>query len=127
MANHNPPANGFKKGNQFYKTCNPGRKKSFDTPAQLWAAACTYFEHCTDDLVELWLLKGEKLVIEYRMLPMSWRGLYLYIGVNDLKHYKTLSEFTEVLERISNVFYVHNFGCAANGILDGRFVASTLK
>jgi len=126
MANHNPPAKAFKKGNQFYKSAITGRKKLFDTPAHLWQAACTYFEHCTDDLVEVWSSKRGKLIIEYKMRPMSWRGLYLYLGVGDLKYYKNLEEFSEIVSRIDSVIYVHNYSCAVTGILNGRMISATL-
>ena len=126
MANHNPPAKAFKKGNQFYKSAITGRKKLFDTPAHLWQAACTYFEHCTDDLVEVWRSKRGKLIIEYKMLPMSWTGMHLYLGVGGLNYYKTREEFADIVYRISGVMYIHNFGCAATGVLDGRILSLPL-
>jgi len=127
MANHNPPAHPFKKGNQFHKSAFPGRKKHFATPEDLWQAACTYFEHCTDDIVEVTSLKGEKLVSEYKMLPMSQLGLRLYLGISGLSYYKDMPGFSEVLERIIMIMQIHNYGCAATGALNSRIMSAIMQ
>jgi len=127
MANHNPPVNAFKKGNLFYNSSTVGRKKLFATPEDLWRAACTYFEHCTDDLVEVSVLKGEKLVSDYKMLPMSQAGLSLYLGISNLFRYNDDPAFSEIMERIRAVMQIHNYGCAATGALNSRIMSSIMQ
>jgi len=126
MANHNPPSNPFKKDNthsQFITAT--GRPKIFENPQQLWLAACTYFTYCTDTLVHVWVFDRGRLVSEYKVQAMSARGLCLFLGIskNSLSVYKKDPVFTDTVNRINDVMFVHNFKHAAIGLLHGKIIA----
>jgi len=126
MANHNPPSNPFKKDNknsQFITAT--GRPKIFENPQQLWLAACTYFTYSTDTPVHCWVFDRGRLVSEYKVQAMSARGLCLFLGVNKktLSVYKKDPVFTDTVNRINDVMFVHNFKHAAIGLLHGKIIA----
>ena len=117
MSNYQTPANALAKGSQLYKSrLNPGRKRQFDTPDVLWQAARKYFSYCKDHPVPYYMSCG-KLVVIGKTRPMSIKALCAHIHIANLKYYKKLPAFTEVLGRIRDVIYVHNYTAAMVGRL----------
>ena len=128
MANHNRPTNAFPKGNQLYKNVIAiGRKKKYTTPEALWQAAHDYFDYCIDNPLPYWECKRDKIVKVYKIQPMSFAGLCLYTGICNLEYYKKLPLFSETVERINMVIYIHNFTAAAVGLLNGSMIGQTLR
>ena len=125
MKHKDTPANTFEKGNQFYKLATAaGPPKLFNTPDELWDAACEYFRYCVANPIPQLASRYGKLVIRYKVQAMSLMGLGLYLGLNKntLNNYKKQPAFTRVLSRINDVIYVHNFSNAVVGFLKGRII-----
>lgn len=68
-----------------------GRKKIFETPDELWRQACEYFDWCVDNpLIEIdYKGKDAEQVELPKMRAFTWAGLEFYLGVSDLKNYRT--------------------------------------
>ena len=121
MSNYQPPANALAKGSQLYKSrLNPGRKRQFDTPDVLWQAARKYFSYCKDHPVPYHKACRGKLIIIYKYRPMSIKALCAYLHTANLDHYKKQPAFTEVLGRIRDVIYVHNYTAAVVDLLGSQ-------
>jgi hypothetical protein len=58
-----------------------------------------------------------KLVVIGKTRPMSIKGLCAHIHIANLDYYKKLPDFTDVLGRIRDVIYVHNYTAAIVGRL----------
>jgi DNA-packaging protein gp3 len=118
MSNYQSPANPFAKGNQHYKKMlHPGRKRQFDTPGALWQAARKYFKYCKEHPVLYYTVYRGKLVPIGKTRPMSIKALCAYIRIANFDNYRKLPYYTEVLGRIRDVIYVHNYTAAAAGRL----------
>ena len=129
MPNPNPPVNAFPVGNQFYKLASfTGRTKIFTSPADLWAAACDYFDWCENNpLIKCGVYgKDAKILGMKKMRAMSLQGLCAHIGVCNLRRYKQHADFALVCELIYNVIFVHNYGGAAAGLLTPCIMARVL-
>ena len=128
MANKNPPANPFKRGNNFHKIIPvSGRPKLYKTPDDLWKAACGYFEHTVKHPVPYFVCKYNKIRLRHEMKAMSLRSLCLHIGLSSLKRYEQAPGFDEIVAKIKQVIYVHNFTGAAAGLLKGKVIGWTLR
>jgi hypothetical protein len=124
MANHNSPVNSFLTGNQLYKRAScTGRPKLFTTPADLLAAANEYFEWVENNPVIAQVFIDGKMLPLPKMRAMSLQGLSAYIGVCNLRYYKKLADFSQVMEFIYSVIYAHNIEGAAAGLLKTNIIA----
>jgi hypothetical protein len=129
MSNHNTPVNSFPKGNQHYKLASfAGRPKLFDTPVDLWLAACDYFNWCVNNPLPSEGVYGRnaKIIIVPKMRAMSMQALSIHIGVCNLKYYNKQAEFSPIVQYIKTVIYAYNFEGAAAGLLNACIIARTL-
>lgn len=122
----------FKPGNELWRlAANPGRPRIFETPEKLWDLASEYFE---------WAIENPLIEIDYKgqfaeevevpkMRVFTWQALELYLGVYDLREYKTnpkYSEFSQVIGRIERVIYSNKFEGATAGFLNATIISRDL-
>lgn len=129
------------KGNQFWRIrAKHGRDKIFSTPAQLWDAACEYFDWCdTNPLIEV-DYRGSNPPVKVKipkMRPYTIEGLVLFLGVNrtyindfedgiKANPQKDSKDFSEVLTRIRDIIYRQKFEGAASGFLNPQVIMRDL-
>lgn len=121
------------KQNQFWKKRRKhGRDKFFDSPEELWEEACKYFDWCD---------KNPLMTIEYygkdaircevpKMRAYTWTGLEYFLGISDLKNYRTKEEYKDffpIISRIEQVLYTQKFEGAAAGLLNPSIIARDLQ
>jgi hypothetical protein len=120
---------GFYKGNQLWRLAqNPGRPMIFKTPEDLWVKSIEYFDYIDANPILKTDFKGkDNEMVKYDLQrPYTWQGLYVFLGVNDLEHYKTKGEFSEILTRIGNIIYNQKFEGASVGIFNHAIIARDL-
>lgn len=88
------------KGNQLWKLRKShGRPSIFETPEQLWAAACAYFEYVEQNPLKeekVFASKGKILRTEVsHMQAMTEEGLYLYLGISQKSWWNYCNKETE--------------------------------
>lgn len=118
----------FQKGNQLWKLAQSGRPPKYDNPDQLWEDVCRYFQWADDNPILKTDFKGKEVeTVQYDLQrPYTWRGLYAFLRVKDLEHYKTKSEFSEILAHIDNIIFSNKFDGAAVGIFNHSIIARDL-
>lgn len=121
------------KGNKFWLLrSSHGRKPIFESPEQLWDAACEYFEW-----VDKNPLKEEKgfafqgVVTKAtfsKMRAMTLDGLLLFLDISDncWRDYKVKEDFTQVTTRIEKVIRSQKFAGAAADLLNANIIARDL-
>ena len=118
MSNYQTPTNALAKGCQLHKSrLHPGRKRQFDTPDALWQSARKYFKYCKEHPVPCYKAYRGKLIVIGKARPMSIKDLCAHIRIANFDNYKKLPDFIEVLARIRDVIYVHNYTAAVVGRL----------
>lgn len=126
-------------GNQFWKQrAKHGRDKIFESPENLWDAACEYFEWCDahpmmEQVIEKLRVNGFGDKVSKEELPKmrayTWEGLELFLDVSSLRNYKTNDEykdFFQVITRIEKIIYTQKFTGAAAGFLNPNIIARDL-
>jgi len=130
----------FQEGNQFWRNIDPsniGRNPKFKTPEDLWKAVVPYFDYCDNNPIQT---KETKTIIKnktdksepyetkivHHKIPYTWEGMYSYIGVCSLDHYKTKSAFSGIIGYIKNIIYNQKFSGAAAGIFNANLIARDL-
>lgn len=117
-------------GNQFWRLADqPGRPKTFETPADLWERSCEYFEWCDNNPLMSYEWNGkdpQKCELE-KMRPYTWTGLEVYLNA-DLTRYRANEheEFVEIVTRIGKIIYTQKFEGAACGLLNPNIIARDL-
>ncbi len=105
-------ATRFKPGNQLWRRVDPeklGRPPKYETPEELWEAITEYFNHCDENPWESSEIKTstnsestkenknedqrEDKKTHWKKVPYTWTGLYIYLSVKDLEHYKPKPSF----------------------------------
>jgi hypothetical protein len=128
------------KGNKFWlNRSKHGRDKIFSSPQILWEEACKYFEYCVENPLMVTEAKvvsngaGEGSSVEMIEIPkaraFTWAGLEFFLGVGQLRHYKTnpdYKDFLQVIIEIENVMYSQKFEGAASGIFNANIIARDL-
>lgn len=121
------------KGNQFWKArSSHGRNPIFQSPEELWKAACEYFEWVDSHPLkshELVRHKGQaKEVTVSKMRAMTEVGLcnFLNIGQSTWYDYKQNNDFSAVTTRVSNIIYQQKFEGAAADMLNPNIIAREL-
>ena len=121
------------KGNQFWRNIDPkniGRNPKFETPEELWNAAVEYFQHCDDNPIETkeTFTDPAKSTVKIHQLavPYTWEGLYVFLGICNLNHYKTKEAFSTIITHIGNVIRNQKFSGAASGIFNANIIARDL-
>ena len=120
-------------GNQFWKNVpyeKLGRPAAYNSPKELWDEVVGYFDECDNNPIEvdkeISSDKGVSQITSKHRIPYTWRGLYVYLGVRDLEHYKTKNEFSEIMKHIGNIIYNQKFTGAAIGIFNHNLIAREL-
>ena len=121
----------FEKGNKIWQLADPtkvGRPALFKTPTELWNEVIKYFEWVDNNPILKTDFKGKEAdIVHYDLQrPYTWQGLYVFLGVKDLEHYKTKSEFSEILTHIGNIIYSNKYDGAAVGIFNYAIISRDL-
>jgi hypothetical protein len=121
---------GATKGNQFWKLADPdkiGRPRIFDTPKDLWNCAVEYFTECDKNPIVVeettTTAKGKFRKKTKHKVPYTWEGLYIFIEVCNLDHYKKNKEFSGILTHIGNIIRNQKYTGAAVGIFNANLIA----
>lgn len=129
---------GAPKGNQFWKQRSKhGRDKIFNTPEELWVAACEYFEWVeANPLKKDIVYQGAVTGSESLLRAMTIDGLTLFLGVNaqylgDFEKRLDLDtdigkDFSMVINKIRQIIKEQKFTGAAAGLLDRNIIARDL-
>ena len=128
-----PKTGRFVPGNQLWKKADlrkVGRPNKFRTPRALWKKAKEYFEfvdNSTFHTQEHYVGANNSYVKEVRhFTPYTWQGLYVYLSVSSLDHYKKKPEFSGVIMLIDNIIYQQKVTGAAAGVFNPTIVSRLL-
>lgn len=120
------------KGNQFWKMGHPGKPKVFKTPAELWDAACEYFQWVEDNpLIEVKAFgTGLKMNVPH-LRPFTTAGLCIFLNIDRQTFHNygndpNYKEYFDIYNRISQVIYNQKFEGAASGFLNPVIIARDL-
>ena len=120
-------------GNQFWKLADPdkiGRPPKFETPKDLWDEVVCYFQSCDENPIVVQETcktdKGVNTKTLSHQVPYTWEGLYCYLQVCNLNHYKEKEEFSSILTHIGNLIRNQKFTGAAVGIFNQNIIARDL-
>jgi hypothetical protein len=120
----------LQKGNELWKLRkNPGKKKTFKTPQQLWQQACEYFEWVEENPLEEEREYAGKITKIKRKRPFTLAGLCVYLNVSKstLENYKKkYPEYERIMEKINQICYVQKLEGAAVGIFQHNIIAREL-
>ena len=127
----------FKKGNQLWRNIDPnsiGRNPKYEEPSDLWKDILTYFDYCDNNPIEVTETKSikntrsansETKIVKHKV-PYTWEGLYSFLGVCDLDHYKTKPAFSGILTHIKNIIYNQKFEGATVGVFNSAIIIRDL-
>src|SRR5579863_2825097 len=120
-------------GNRFWEVrSSHGRKPIFATSADLWKAACEYFEWVESN--PLWEAKGfayqgcvtiEKFP-KMRAMTVSGLCLFLDISFQAWTEYRTREGFGEIVAQIDATIRDQKFAGAAADLLNANIIARDL-
>lgn len=120
-------------GNRFWEQrSSHGRKPIFESPEQLWEAACEYFEWVEDNSLQeskAFAYQGDVTVEELpKMRAMTITGLCLFLDISrqGWSEYCGKKDFSDITERINGVIYTQKFEGAASGLLNANLIAREL-
>ena len=121
----------FEKGNKIWQLADPikvGRPPLYKNPLELWNEVIRYFEWVDDNPILKTDFKGKDAdIVHYDLQrPYTWQGLYVFLGVKDLEHYKTKDEFSEIIAHIGNIIYSNKYDGASVGIFNPNIIARDL-
>jgi hypothetical protein len=118
--------------NQFWKhRSTHGPKKIFESPEQLWNAACEYFEWCDrNPLKEQKAFSNGKRVTVPLMRPFTHRGLCIFLDISrqTWDNYRNSANegLLDIIEKISDIIYVQKFDGAVTGLMKENIIAREL-
>ena len=132
----------FAIGNEFWDFRHKdGRNRKFESPIDLWNAACEYFRWCKDNPLmkeEGFAFQGVVTHEEFKLMrAMTLKGLAIYLGVSSIffdqlesqfkgKDDELSSDFLSIITRIREVIYSQKFEGAAAGLLNANIIAREL-
>jgi hypothetical protein len=130
----------FKTGNGFWKLrTKHGRDRIFESPADMWAAACEYFEACENNPLYSTDFKGQYTteVQIPKLRAFSMKRLCLFLGTNEAyfsQFKKTLpsletslqKDFSQVITAIEDTVFCQKFEGAAAGELNANLISREL-
>lgn len=123
----------FKKGNKYWQLADPdniGRPPKFKTPKDLLIEAFKYFEWIDENPITIFKKtitdKTSYSNEEIRQKPYTWDGLYVYLNVCNLEHYKSKSEFSKVITHIDKIIRTQKFEGASVNIFNANIIARDL-
>lgn len=122
------------KGNQYWKLIDPdniGRDPEFSTPNDLWERCKEYFEWIDSTPIietESTTSQGKTVTVKEKehAKPYTWEGLYAYLGICNLDHYKKKKAFSGIISHISNIIYSNKFEGASAGLFNSNIIARDL-
>jgi len=121
------------KGNRFWELrSSHGRKPIFHDAAELWDAACEYFQWVEDNYIEdqqLFAYQGAVTrETTYKPRPMTLNGLCLFLDISDETwfDYCKREDFIGVTKRIQKVIYEQKFAGAVSGHFNANIIARDL-
>lgn len=128
------PVNGhFLPGNRFWEARSSfGRKPLFETPEQLWAACCEYFQWVEDN--PLWEMKltsykgknTQERVPKLRAMTLTGLCMFLDIAMQSWFDYSKKPAFSEVIKAAEGVIRCQKFEGAAADLLNANIIARDL-
>lgn len=120
-------------GNRFWEArAKHGRGKIFETPNDLWVAACEYFVWVDDNpLIEYKVTQYQGEVVTMpvpKLRAMTTEGLQLFLDISHQtwQDYKARQDFIEVTTKIEKVIYNQKFTGAAGDQLNANIIARDL-
>jgi len=121
------------KGNRFWEMrSSHGRNPIFHDAAELWDAACEYFQWVEDNHIEdeqLFAYQGVVTVHQAKKVrPMTIQGLCLFLDISDetWANYAKNDDFFGIVEQIKRVIYEQKFAGATVGIFNANIIAREL-
>lgn len=134
MADKDEATGRFLPGNRAWEArSSHGANPKFETPEQLWAACCEYFEW-----VEATPLWEDKLVTFQgaashepvaKMRAMTIQGMCLFIDIDHttwVEWRKSRPDLSQVIKRVEAVIYQQKFSGAAADLLNPNIIARDL-
>ena len=123
----------FQKGNQFWKMREThGRNPIFETPEQLWVAACEYFQWVENNpLLEEKIFHAQGIITKgtvTKMRAMTIRAMCFFIGLSrqGWQEYSEKPDFSDIVKEIEDVIYSQKFEGAAADMLNSNIIAREL-
>lgn len=120
-------------GNRFWEQrSSHGRKPIFESPEQLWGAACEYFEWVEDNKLQeakAFAYEGAVTVKELpKMRAMTIQGLCFFLDISDetWANYCGKDDFIGICTDIKRVIFTQKFEGASAGLLNASIVAREL-
>ena len=120
-------------GNRFWeKRSSHGRKPIFETPEDLWNAACEYFAWVEDNpLISVELVKFQGVATKAelpKMRAMTIQGLCIFLDINrdTFYDYKSKEGFSDIVNQIDQVIYQQKITGAAADMLNPNIIAREL-
>jgi len=123
----------FQTGNQFWKMREThGRNPIFETPEQLWVAACEYFQWVENNpLLEEKIFHAQGIITKdtvTKMRAMTIRAMCFFIGLSrqGWQEYSEKPDFSDIVKEIEDVIYSQKFEGAAADMLNSNIIAREL-
>ena len=123
----------FQAGNQFWKMREThGRNPIFESPEQLWTAACEYFQWVENNpLLEEKIFHSSGAITKdtiKKMRAMTIRAMCFFIGLSrqGWQEYSEKPDFSDIVKEIEDVIYSQKFEGAAADMLNSNIIAREL-
>ena len=123
----------FQAGNQFWKMREThGRNPIFETPEQLWVAACEYFQWVEDNpLYEEKIFHSQGMITKdtvTKMRAMTISGLCIFLGIDRTtwENYRNNPDFFRIIKEVEEIIYNQKFTGAASDLLNANIIAREL-
>ena len=123
----------LQKGNQFWKMREThGRNPIFETPEQLWVAACEYFQWVEDNpLYEEKIFHSQGMITKdtiTKMRAMTISGLCTFLDIDRTtwENYRNNQDFFRITKEVEEIIYNQKFTGAAADLLNSNIIAREL-
>ena len=123
----------FNKGNKYWQLADAkkvGRTPLFKTPEDLEKSAFEYFKWVDENPITSKKTtsseKGTFIIEDTLQRPYTWDGLFIFLDVSHLDHYKTKNEFLGIITRIDRIIRTQKFEGASVGIFNSNIIARDL-
>lgn len=115
--------------NEYWKLRKShGRPRKYETPEELWEAACAYFEWATKTPIMKTEISAGKKIETKRARPFLKKALCVHLGISlpTFEKYKESEDLSEIAETIDEVIWVQKFEGAAVGIFSPSIITREL-
>lgn len=109
-----------------------GRNPIFESPEQLWTAACEYFQWVENNpLLEEKIFHSSGVITKNtitKMRAMTIRAMCFFIGLSrqGWQEYSEKPDFSDIVKEIEDVIYSQKFEGAAADLLNSNIIAREL-